>query len=124
MDWLEQYTSVLLMNLLGTQLRKYFGKYLQCLKIIRTSWTLNRSVGRICRMGAFYYYIYEQLFIASSDKYEKVKNSLTLYYDEKGILRLNARISNVENFNFGKKFPILLRNDSHFTQLVIRLFFN
>ena len=67
---------------------------------------------------------YEQLFIASSDKYEKVKNSLTLYYDEKGILRLNARISNVENFNFGKKFPILLRNDSHFTQLVIRLFFN
>ena len=67
---------------------------------------------------------YEQLFIASSDKYEKVKNSLTLYYDEKGILRLNARISNVENFNFGKKFPILLRNDSHFTQLVVRLFFN
>ena len=67
---------------------------------------------------------YEQLFIASSDKYEKVKNSLTLYYDEKGILRLNARISNVENFNFGKKLPILLRNDSHFTQLVIRLFFN
>ena len=63
---------------------------------------------------------YEQLFIANSDKYEKVKNSLKSYYDEKGILRLNTRVSNVENFNFDKKFPILLRNDSHFTQLVIR----
>ena len=58
MDWLEQYTSILLMNLLGPQLRKYFGKYLQCLKIISTSWILNRSVGRICRMDAFYYYIW------------------------------------------------------------------
>ena len=63
---------------------------------------------------------YEQLFIANSDKYEKVKNSLKSYYDEKGILRLNTRVSNVENFNFYKKFPTLLRNDSHFTQLVIR----
>ena len=63
---------------------------------------------------------YEQLFIANSDKYdEKVKNSLKLYYDEKGILRLNTRISYVESFNFDKKFPILLRNDSHFTQLFI-----
>ena len=58
MDWLEQYTSISLMNLLGTQLRKYFGKYLQCLKIISTSWILNRFVGRICRMDAFYYYIW------------------------------------------------------------------
>ena len=48
----------------------------------------------------------------------KVKNSLRLYYDEKGILRLNTRISNAENFNFDKKFPISLRNDSHFTQPV------
>ena len=62
---------------------------------------------------------YEQLFIANSDKYDKVKNSLRLYYDKKGILRLNTRISNVENFNFDKKFRILLRSDSHFTQLVI-----
>ena len=58
MDWLEQYTSILLMNLLGTQLRKYFGKYLQCLKLISTSWILNRSAGRICRVNAFYYYIW------------------------------------------------------------------
>ena len=62
---------------------------------------------------------YEQLFIANSDKYDKVKNSLRLYYDKKGILRLNTRISNVENFNFDKKFRILLRSDSHITQLVI-----
>ena len=63
---------------------------------------------------------YEQLFIANSDKYEKVKNSLKSYYDEKGILRLTARVINLENFNFDKKFPTLLQNDSHFTQLVIR----
>ena len=63
---------------------------------------------------------YEQLFIANSDKYEKVKNPLKLYYDKKGILRLTARVIDVENFNFDKKFPILLQNDSHFTQLVIR----
>ena len=62
---------------------------------------------------------YEQLFIANSDKYDRVKSSLRLYYDKKGILRLNTRISNVENFNFEKKFRILLRSDSHFTQLVI-----
>ena len=62
---------------------------------------------------------YEQLFIANSDKYEKVKNSLKLYFDEKGILRLTARVIDMENFNFDKKFPILLQNDSHFTQLVI-----
>ena len=64
---------------------------------------------------------YEQLFIANGDKYaEKVKNSLKLYYDQKGILRLNTRISYMENFNFDKKFPILLRNGSHFTKLVIQ----
>ena len=51
---------------------------------------------------------YEQLFIANSDKNKKVKNSLKLYYNEKGIFRLRTRISNVENFNFDKKFPILL----------------
>ena len=63
---------------------------------------------------------YEQLFVTNSDKYQKVKNSLKSYYDEKGILRLNTRISNVENFNFDNKFPILLRNNSLFTQPVIR----
>ena len=66
-----------------------------------------------------HWFKYEQLLIANSDKYENVKNSLRLYYDEKEILRLNIRISNVENFNYDKKFPILLRNDSHFTQLFI-----
>ena len=38
---------------------------------------------------------------------------------KKGILRLNTRICDVENFNFDKKFPILFQSDSHFTQLVI-----
>ena len=62
---------------------------------------------------------YEQLFIANSGKYDKIKNFLRSYYDKKGILRLDTRINKVENFNFDKKFRILLRSDSHFTQLVI-----
>ena len=62
---------------------------------------------------------YEQLFIVGSSKFDKVKNSLKLFYDENQILRLDTRISNYENFNFDKKFPVLLQSDSHFTKLII-----
>ena len=44
-------------NFVDEYFRNYFWKSLQCLKIISTSWILNRSVGRICRMDVFYYYI-------------------------------------------------------------------
>ena len=53
MDWLKPYTSILLMNILETIL----GKVYNVEKIISTSWILNRSVGQICRMDVFYYYI-------------------------------------------------------------------
>ena len=69
-----------------------------------------------------YWLIYEQLLVANRYKYEKVKTFLKLYYNKKRILRWNSRISIVENFNFDKKFPILLWNDSHFTQLIILKF--
>ena len=44
---------------------------------------------------------------------------MKLFYDDENILRLNTRISNFENFNYNKKYPILLRNDSYFSKLVI-----
>ena len=62
---------------------------------------------------------YEQTFVIGSSKFEKLKNSLKLFYDEQNILRLNTRISNIENFNYDKKFPVLLRNDSYYTKLFI-----
>ena len=65
-----------------------------------------------------YWLKYEQLLVANRYKYEKVKTFLKLYYNKKRILRWNTRISIVENF----KFPILLWNDSHFTQLIILKF--
>ena len=61
----------------------------------------------------------EQSFIINSGKFGKNKNSLKLFYDDENILRLNTRISNFENFNYDKKCPILLRNDSYFSKLVI-----
>ena len=55
---------------------------------------------------------HEQSFIINSGKFGKNKNSLKLFCDDENILRLNTRISNFENFNYDKKYPILLRNDS------------
>ena len=62
---------------------------------------------------------YEQIFIANNDKYEWAENFSKLFYDDKTILRLNTRINVVGNFNFDKKFSVLLQNNSYFTQLVI-----
>ena len=62
---------------------------------------------------------HEQSFIINSGKFGKNKNSLKLFYDDENILRLNTRISNFENFNYDKKYPILLRSDSYFSKLVI-----
>ena len=62
---------------------------------------------------------HEQSFIINSGKFGKNKNSLKLLYDDKNILRLNTRISNFETFNYDKKYPSLLRNDSYFSKLVI-----
>ena len=62
---------------------------------------------------------HEQSFIINSRNVGKNKNSLKLFYDDENILRLNTRISNFENFNYDKKYPILLRNDSYFSKLVI-----
>ena len=62
---------------------------------------------------------HEQSFIINSGKFGKNENSLNLFYDAENILRLNTRISNFENFNYDKTYPVLLRNDSYFSKLVI-----
>ena len=62
---------------------------------------------------------HEQSFIINSGKFEKNKNSLKLFYGDENILRLNTRISNFENFNYDKKYPILLSNDSYFSKVVV-----
>ena len=62
---------------------------------------------------------HEQSYIINSAKFGKNQNSLKLFCDDENILRSNTRISNFENFNYDKKYPILLRNDSYFSKLVI-----
>ena len=42
-----------------------------------------------------------------------------MFYDDKKILRVKTRISGIESFSFDKKFPILLKKDSYFTELIV-----
>ena len=49
----------------------------------------------------------------------KVKNSLNLIEDEKGLLPLKTRLSNHPALNYNVTHPILLQTDSYFTTLVI-----
>ena len=50
---------------------------------------------------------------------EKLKVSLNLFEDSDNILRIKSRIAQNDETIFSWKFPILLRNDSYFTKLVI-----
>ena len=50
-------------------------------------------------------------------KNEKV--SLNLFYDEFNLLRSKTRMNYVNDSHFRKSEPILPRNDSYFTKLVI-----
>ena len=50
---------------------------------------------------------------------EKLEVSLNLFEDSDNILRLKSRITQNDEITFSSKFPILLRNDSYFTKLVI-----
>ena len=66
-----------------------------------------------------FWVLYEQAFMKHDKDFEKKKTSLNLFYDERDVLRIKTRISGIEDFTFGRRFPVLLRNDSHFTKLVI-----
>ena len=63
--------------------------------------------------------LYDQKFIIGKDNFTKVKNSLNLFYNNIKILRVKTKISGIESFSFDKKFPILLKRDSRFTELIV-----
>ena len=63
--------------------------------------------------------LHDQKLIFGKDNFTKVKNSLNLFYDDKKILRVKTSISGIESFSFDKKFPILLKKDSYFTELIV-----
>ena len=50
---------------------------------------------------------------------QKLKNPLNLFYDAKKILHVKTKMSGIESFSFDKKFPILLKKDGCFTELVV-----
>ena len=59
----------------------------------------------------------------SNDKdIEKLGVSLNLFGDSDNILRLKSWIAQNDEITFFSKFPMLLRNDSYFTKLVIHNF--
>ena len=62
--------------------------------------------------------LHHQKFFIRKGNFTKVKNSLDLFYDKKK-LRVKMRISVIESFSFDKKFPILLKKDSYFTELIV-----
>ena len=61
---------------------------------------------------------YEQRVVVQRDRFEKVKHSLNLIYNEHLLLRSKARYS--DKLDTSRKLPLLLRSHSHFTNLVIR----
>ena len=63
--------------------------------------------------------LHGQKFIIGKDNFTKVKNSLNLFHDDKKILRVKTRISGIDSFSFDKKFPILLKKDSYFAELIV-----
>ena len=62
---------------------------------------------------------YEQAKIKDQNNIEKLKTSLNLFEDNDNVLRLKTRILQNDELCYSTKCPILLRNDSYFTKLVI-----
>ncbi|XP_068684812.1 uncharacterized protein [Montipora foliosa] len=56
--------------------------------------------------------------VLNDEKFDQVKVSLSLYKDDKGILRCGGRLKNAP-IPFNARFPIFLPRSSHFTNLVI-----
>ena len=65
---------------------------------------------------------YEQTLISSeSEKFEKLKGSLNLFYNKSGLFRSQTRIDRSSNLklNYNSVNPILLRKESYFTKLAV-----
>ena len=56
--------------------------------------------------------------VLEDEKFDQVKVSVSLYKDDKGILRCGGRLKNAP-ISFNARFPIFLPRSSHFTNLVI-----
>ena len=64
----------------------------------------------------------EQRFIRKEENFSKVKSSLNLIEDEKGLLHLKKRLSNHPALNYNVIHLILLQTDSYFTTLVLNYY--
>ena len=62
---------------------------------------------------------YEQYFIKNPENYTKLKNSLNLFINSQDVIRCRSRVAEANQLKFNEKCPILLRNDSIFTSLVV-----
>ena len=62
---------------------------------------------------------YEQSLYKNDSKSEKIKNSLNSFADENFLFRSKNRCSDLKNSQYERRHPIILRNNSYFTDLVI-----
>ena len=62
---------------------------------------------------------YEKYIFKNSENCTKLKNSLNLFIDIEDVIRCRSRIAEANQLTFNEKYPILLRNDSKFTSLVV-----
>ena len=62
---------------------------------------------------------YEQYFIQKDSKYKRMKNSLNLYFDENSLIHSKTRFSESTEMSYERKHPLLLRNNSYFTKLIV-----
>ena len=63
---------------------------------------------------------YEQTLMSNkSEKFEKLKDSLNLFYDKSGLFRSRTRIDRSLKLSYSTVNPILLGKESHFTKLIV-----
>ena len=63
---------------------------------------------------------YEQSIISTGKlKFEKLKNSSGLFYDDEKFVRSKTRMDKHLKLEFHNKNPLLLRSNSYFTKLII-----
>ncbi len=60
----------------------------------------------------------KQFQLKQQDNYSKLKASLQLFKDKDGVLRLRCQFASM-SLPYKEQYPIILRKQSHFTQLVI-----
>ena len=54
-----------------------------------------------------------------SEYFTKIQSSLSLFYDNDSILRVNTRICDFQSFANNNKLPTLLQSACYFTKLIL-----